>query len=96
MKNYERVGRSMVYVNQTAKEEALKHIANLSFVDKLRKKYHEFRIKLIDRRVKKHASFSRGYRYELLNAALYEKQAQYHKIDSLYLRAVERAYKDES
>lgn len=67
-------------------EEQPKRVVTLSPLSKLVKKYYELRIKLVERRITKYGSFSRGYQHELFNAAVYEKQAYLHKVEALYLR----------
>lgn len=56
----------------------------LSFFRKIRKKYYEFRIMLIEKRTKKYGVYSGGYQLKLFHAAVYLKQSYLYKIDALY------------
>lgn len=80
----ERVGRSVI------QEKRVERVYPLSFFAKIIKAYYEFRIKMIEKRMKKYGRYSTGFRYELFCAALYDKQAYLHKGDALYMKSREK------
>lgn len=83
----QQIGRNVYHVEQKAKYDT-----KLSFFRSCLHVYYEVRIKLIERRIKKYASYAAGFQKELFNAAIYEKQAYMHKVEALYSKQELRDY----
>ncbi|MEN2464928.1 hypothetical protein [Ornithinibacillus sp. JPR2-1] len=88
------VGRNVYH------EESIKRVVKLSLLSKLRRKYYECRVKIVERKIHKYGSFSFGYQHELFQAAVYLKQSYLHKVEALYerdeVRELKRAYRKEN
>lgn len=88
---HNQIGRNVFLRNGNSKYDI-----KLNVFRELRELYYKFRISRLDKRIEKLGGFS-DYRMDRCNAAIYEKQAYLHKIESLYslqeLRDYERRVK---